>query len=222
MLLLIQNDAAVPPGLFAPLLAARRVPVATWRPFAGEPPPEPAQLSGCIVLGGYLGVQDLPSAPALAAVRRFMADLLARDLPQLGICLGGQLLADLLGAEVFAGVGGERGCQPLQLSAAGQSDPLFAGFPASFPVFQWHNDSFAIPPGAEHLAFSAACPGQALRSGRAWGVQFHPEVDAAIVASWRRKCGADPALEADFAAHRRELEAGAARLLDNFLAIAGR
>jgi GMP synthase (glutamine-hydrolysing) len=221
MILFVQNDPAVPAGRYAQLLDAWQVPCATWRPDRGASPPDFEPLAGVLVLGGYMGVHDGETCPCLATVRTFMAGLLARDIPLLGICLGGQLLAAVLGGEVRSGVNGEHGCRPLQLTAAGQVDPLFAGLPPSFPVFQWHNDSFGIPPGAIHLAFSADCPGQVVRSARAWCVQFHPEVTAAIVAAWVRKSGAGTAGLTEFLRREKELAVVAESLLRNFLTIAG-
>lgn len=221
MILIVQNDAAVPAGRFARLLEDWQIPRATWRPDRGEAPPAFSGLSGVIILGGYMGVHDQERYPYLTTVRQFMTGLLTRDIPQLGICLGGQLLAAVLGGEVRTATAGERGCRQLLLTDAGRADPLFAGIPAAFPVFQWHHDSFTVPPDALHLARSADCPGQAVRSARAWGVQFHPEVTPAIVASWRRKTGAPAAVVAEFREREGELAAVAKRLLDNFLAIAG-
>jgi GMP synthase-like glutamine amidotransferase len=221
MILFIQNDVAVPSGLYGTLLAERKVPHRLWRPFAGEAPPELSTLAGVIVLGGYMGVHEEERYPFLAVVKAFMSALLARNVPQLGICLGGQLLASVLGAEVRSATGGEHGCRTVRLTAAGRSDPLFAGLAQDFPVFEWHNDSFAVPPAAAHLAASAACPGQALRAGRAWGVQFHPEVDAGIVEAWRLRSGFGAEASNEFRRRQKDLQAGAVRLLENFLAIAG-
>ena len=218
MILFVQNDDAVPAGRFASLLAVWQVPTRTWRPDRGESLPDLNTIRGVIILGGYMGVHDGARYPYLATVRTLMAELLARDIPQLGICLGGQLLAAVLGGEVRSASHGERGCHTLQLTAAGQSDPLFAGLPATVPVFQWHNDSFTLPPGALHLAMSADCPGQALRAGRAWGVQFHPEVTVEIIAAWARKCGAGPEVVAEFGACEAALAEVAQRLLGNFVA----
>ena len=62
-----------------------------------------------------------------------------------------------------------------------------AGVPPTFCALQWHNDSFDLPPGATHLAGSRDCPVQAFRYRNAWAVQFHPEVDAGVVAEWNRR-----------------------------------
>lgn len=221
MILIVQNDPAVPAGRFARLLDDWQVPWKIWRPDLGQAPPEFAALKGAIVLGGYMGVHDQARYPYLATVKTFMADLLTRDIPQLGICLGGQLLAAVLGGEVRAGVGGERGCRSLLLTAAGQTDPLFAGLPPAFAVFQWHHDSFAVPPGAVHLAHSAVCPGQVIRAGRAWGAQFHPEVTPEIVAPWQLRTGAPAEVVAEFREREEELAISAVRLLRNFLALSG-
>ncbi len=221
MILFVQNDAAVPAGRFARLLDAWQVPWNTWRPDLGEIPPDFATLAAVIVLGGYMGVHEQGRYPFLATVRSFMDGLLARDIPQLDICLGGQLLAAVLGGEVRAGAGGERGCRVLRLTAAGQADPLFVGLPPAFAVFQWHNDSFAVPAGADHLAFSADCPGQVVRTGRAWGVQFHPEVTLEIVASWQRWTGAAAEVVAEFREREEALATAAEQLLRNFLRLSG-
>lgn len=221
MLLIVENDVHCPAGLYAELLKSWAVPHGWWRPYAGEPLPPLGELQATIVLGGAMGVGDEAEYPFLRAEKQFLKDCLAHELPCFGICLGGQLLAEVLGAPVHSRRHGEHGCSRVSLTAAGQSDPLLRGLPDPFPTFHWHNDSFEIPAGALHLAFTPACAGQAFRFGSAWGVQFHPEVDEAIVEVWRRRVQGDVAVVEDFRRHWPELQAGGARLLANFLQIAG-
>ena len=119
----------------------------------------------------------------------------------------------------------ERGTLTVRLTAAGERDPLFTGIPPEFVTFQWHNDAFEIPAGATLLASSAACPGQAFRYGPcAWGTQFHPEVDRAIVdrwARWSKKTAplADEFVAAFISEEQSYLE-HSRRLLGNFLKLA--
>jgi GMP synthase (glutamine-hydrolysing) len=205
MLLIIQNDPEVPAGNFNRTLTGLEIPCRTIHPYAGDTIPQTAEVSAAIVLGGAMGVHDTAKHPFLVEVRGFIGDCVRMGTPFLGICLGGQLLADMLGGRVtslspFA----EKGTSTVILTGAGDRDPLFSGIPHEFVSFQWHNDSFEIPVGGTHLAFSTACPGQAFRFGpSAWGTQFHPEADRAIVDSWARWT--------DDTAHR------AGELLDDFV-----
>ena len=95
----------------------------------------------------------------------------------LGICLGAQLLADVLGGEVTRAPFEEIGWHPVELTEAGRQLKVFAHFPDRFTTLQWHGDTFSIPPGAVHAAFSEAVPNQAfaLDDGRVVGLQFHLE-----------------------------------------------
>jgi GMP synthase (glutamine-hydrolysing) len=107
--------------------------------------------------------------------------------PFLGVCLGAQLLAASLGAEVRAGDRPEVGVLPVEVTGGGRADPVFGVLGGRFPALQWHGDTFAIPAGAVHLARSAAYPSQAFRFGAAaYGVQFHVEVTDAMLAEWRQ------------------------------------
>lgn len=216
---ILQLDPEVPAGVFADLLAAWRVPFRILRPDLGEA--VPAARLPVIVLGGRLGVHDEAQHPFLREVKDFMAACLAAGTPLLGICLGGQLLSAVAGGMVSSNRHGEKGLVGIALTTAGESDPLFAGLGEGLRAFEWHNDSFTIPPGAEHLAGSPTCPGQAFRIGRAWGLQFHPEVDEAIVASWSRGEADRQELTATFAAAAVSHQALAATLLANFLRSAG-
>ncbi len=184
-------------------------------------------LSAVIVLGGAMGVHDTGRHPFLVELKSFIRACVTQKIPFLGICLGGQLLSDALGGEVTSGSPfGEKGTLPVRLTAAGLADPLFAGVPEEFVTFQWHNDSFAIPAGAFRLAESAACPNQAFRCGeKAWGTQFHPEVDRAIVDCWARwseetRPSADDYLTA-FAAGEEAYRSASRRMLRNFVALSG-
>jgi GMP synthase (glutamine-hydrolysing) len=221
MIHIIQSDPRVPAGIYGQYLQDKDILHRTVRLFVDEPLPPPAEVSAVIVLGGTMGVCDEDDFPFLAPLKRFMRAAAEAGTPLLGICLGGQLLAEALGGEVRSRHQGEKGLQAIHLTADGQSDPLFTGLPATFTAFEWHNDSFCVPPGALHLAASAGCRGQAFRRRNAWGVQFHPEVDREIVAAW--SVAVDPAgdYSAQFAAGEATHRAVAQRLLENFLAFVG-
>jgi GMP synthase (glutamine-hydrolysing) len=227
MLLIIQNDPEVPPGNFAETIRALNIPYRIVHPYAGETLPTLSEVSAAIVLGGAMGVHDTAEHPFLVQVKAFIRECVRTETPLLGVCLGGQLLADLLGGRVTVNSPhGEKGTLKVLLTATGEEDPLFAGIPHEFVTFQWHNDSFEIPPGGTLLASSSACAGQAFRFGAmAWGTQFHPEVNRAIVGCWARWTGktaphADRFL-ADFILAEQSYLDVSRRLLVNFLRIAG-
>ncbi|WP_243688400.1 type 1 glutamine amidotransferase [Geotalea toluenoxydans] len=166
MLLVVQNDPRVPLGTYADYLAEAGAPFRTIRPYAGEALPNPAGIGAVIVLGGAMGVNDVAKYPFLDGVKDFIADTVACKVPLLGICLGGQLLAHVLGAPVVCNSPwGEKGTLPVTLTVPGSADPLFREIDRRFMTFQWHNDSFAIPNGGELLASSSTCPNQAFRFG---------------------------------------------------------
>jgi len=212
---IIQNDPEVPSGAFAEFLTEWRVPYHILRADLHQELLTDAD--AVVVLGGVMGVHDEAAHPFLRQVKDHVGRLLAAGTPLLGICLGGQLLADVTGGTVSSNCRGEKGLVDLTLTAAGSDDPLFAGIAGRFAAFQWHNDSFTVPPGASHLASSALCPGQAFRLGNAWGIQFHPEVDGSIVANWSRDAKQQQQLIAAFAGAEQTHRAMARRLLTNFL-----
>src|SRR5262249_62055310 len=104
------------------------------------------------------------------------------DKPVLGVCLGAQLIAAALGAEVRPGPAPEIGFATVRIRDPG--DPVVGGLAPDAAVLHWHGDVFDLPEGAEVLAWSAQTQNQAFRIGNAWGLLFHPEADAALVESW--------------------------------------
>lgn len=145
---------------------------------------------GLVMLGGGMMPSDDDAAPWLAGERSLAAAALDRDLPTLGICLGGQLLAHVAGGTVRQSFGEpEAGSTPISLQPAAADDPLFSGLPAEVRAIEHHKDAITtLPPGAVWLARSTRCPYQAFRLGvRAWGLQFHPESSADRVARWDRQ-----------------------------------
>lgn len=216
---ILQSDPEVPAGVLAKLLSEWQVPFRILRVDLCEAfPLEPGAV---IVLGGAMGVHDEERHPFLRPLKQFMADMLGAGTPLIGICLGGQLLAEVAGGEVSSNCRGEKGLVEIGLTASGAADPLFAGIASSFRAFQWHNDSFALPPGALHLAASLICPGQAFRIGNAWGIQFHPEVDAAIIAAWSHRIASGSRHVDEFTSAEPAHRALCRQLLANFLAVAG-
>lgn len=156
--------------------------VHTVKPLAGQPLPAHEEIAGAVVMGGPMNVDKVGRFPALAAEREWLAEAVRRELPVLGVCLGAQLLARALGAEVRAGEGPEIGFAPVEISAPG--DPVLGALAPSTDVLHWHGDVFDLPDGAQPLASSAKTEHQAFRAGNAWGALFHPEADYALVEAW--------------------------------------
>ena len=110
-----------------------------------------------------------------------------KDKAVLGICLGSQLLARAFGGTNQIGGAREFGWCPVSLTQDGAADPVLRVAPRDFSIFQWHDDTFGLPPGAIHLARSAEAENQAFRIGRAtYGIQFHFEADRRLVGEWNR------------------------------------
>ena len=147
--------------------------------------------SGLILMGGSMSVNDdLPWIPREIACIRQALD---RGLPVLGICLGSQLIAKALGSRVYPNSVKEIGFAPVCFTESAASDRLFTGFTGPETVLHWHGETFDLPLGAEHLAWSDNCRNQAYRAGaNVYGLQFHLEVTPEMLGNWVREnaaCG---------------------------------
>ena len=135
------------------------------------------------VMGGPMSVND--ALPWLVDEVAALRQLIARDIPIIGHCLGGQLLARALGAPVTRMPYTESGWQSMQRLPAAADSPWLAHLPHTFEIFQWHGDTFAVPNGAQPLFSSHWCANQAF----AWGdkvlaLQGHPEMTEALIEQW--------------------------------------
>lgn len=163
--------------------------VSCSRFWAGDALPAQQDFDFLIVMGGPMGVYDEAVYSWLGAEKAFLRQTVGTGKPILGICLGAQLLADVLGAEVKSNGQREIGWFPL---AHGPELPvaLAALLPDGRTVFHWHGDTFAIPRGALHLWTSAACRNQAFLYGpRILGLQFHLETTPDSLAGLIENCG---------------------------------
>lgn len=184
-------------GTFDPLLRAAGFRI-RYVNFGRTPEAQPDidRYDGLIALGGPMCVDQADRYPHLKTEIAAIGEAIERGMPLLGICLGAQLIAAALGARVHKNPVKEIGWYPLQPTAAAANDPLFRHFNDREIIFQWHGDTFDIPRGAVQLARSADCENQAFRYGdRTYGLQFHLEVDTALIDRWLTT-----------PAHQRELE----------------
>jgi len=224
MLTLIQNDQEVPAGNLLAWFREFKIPFQIVRPYSGEALPAISDVSALVILGGAMGVHDSCRYPHLLEVKTFIHQAVFQTVPLLGICLGGQLLADVLGAPVHSQKNGEMGLHSVALLAPATTDPLFHDVPGVFTTFQWHNDSFETPGDAVCLASSPVCSYQAFRYGdNQYGLQFHPEVTRSIVSSWLENYGSEQdsaRIMEDFVRAEDEYFAVSRKLLENFLRIA--
>lgn len=157
----------------------------------GAATPDIAAYDGLIFLGGPMSAND--PLPYLDRERVLVAQAVERGQPLLGICLGSQLIARSLGADVHRNSETEIGWFDIHLTEAAADDALFGGLQGPETVFHWHSDTWELPPGAARLAGSKACGNQAFRAGRnIYGLQFHLEVTTAMIADWMEQddnCG---------------------------------
>ena len=174
--LILQHEKATPPGLIAPWLAEQSAVVDTLRIDEDERLVDPRQYDLIVSLGSEFAAFD-DAIPFVQREALLFEDAIEGDVPILGLCFGGQMLARVLGANVYRSQKSEIGWLPVRTN-----DPKLVG---EGPWFQWHFDVFTAPPGADVLAVTDTGP-QAFVAGRSLGLQFHPEVTPAIMEQWVR------------------------------------
>lgn len=156
--------------------------------YLGEALPATAENhDAAVLLGGGQNALDDAGYPYIPALLELVRDFEARDKAVLGICLGSQLMARAFGGRNQIGGASEFGWCEVALTEGAAGDPVLSALPRRFPIFQWHDDTFALPPGATWLATNGVARNQAFRVGRAaYGIQFHFEADRALVTEWNR------------------------------------
>jgi len=197
-ILVIENARDAPVARLGEWLVAAGAELDIRNAEAGDRLPDQlADYAGLVVLGGGMNAYDYAKAPWLPRVRQLLTEAVQAELPTLGVCLGGQLLAAATGGRVRPAELGEYGAQLVAKRQAAGADPLFRELPITPDVLQWHVDEVSqLPPGAVLLASSPGCEVQAFRVGRlAWGIQFHLETTPDIVRAW---AATDAELLADY------------------------
>jgi len=185
--LVVQNDRSGGPGRFERWWQDAGLQVDVVHAYAGEQIPDLDDHDGLALLGGGLMPDDDTGGPWLPREREVSVQARERDIPQLGICLGGQLIAHVAGGTVTARHGlPEAGSTVLTTRPEAADDPLFSGMEPEFRAIEHHVDQItALPEDAVWLASSERCPVQAFRVGPVtWGVQFHPEVAVDRLRQW--------------------------------------
>lgn len=224
--IMIRHLAFEDAGILAPVLAARGYAASTRD--AGVDDLRDTALDGSdllIVLGGPIGAYEETKYPFLVDELKLLERALAAGTAVLGICLGAQLLARVLGARVYPGRAKEIGIAPIKLSADGARSCL-AHLTDDRSVLHWHGDTFDLPEGALRLASTAITPNQAFARGSALGLQFHIEAEPSKFERWLightgelAAAGIDvPALRAHAARELPAIAAAGARAIDAWLA----
>lgn len=179
----LQHLAAEPLGIIGEALEAGGIDAEYVRVFAGDPVPGDMNgAAGLVVMGGSMAVYEQGEYPFLSHEIRLMEVALKAEKPVLGICLGSQLLASALGAEVRKADQKEIGWLPITMTEAASADRMFRGVEPSFTAYHWHGDVFDLPAGAAVLASSTQTDCQAFAyQERAYGLLFHLEATHKIV-----------------------------------------
>lgn len=225
-ILVVQPDPADPLDLFDRHFSSAGLSTRVIRPFDGDQVPGRVDAAGLLVLGGDMGAHDDDKYPWLADVRALLSSAVQQEIPTLGICLGGQLLAASRGGIVEQGAAGmEVGAVRVNARAELKRDALLSrvSWPATYATM--HRDAVAVlPPEATWLAESDLYPHQAFRVGSmSWGVQFHPEVSLPRFRDWAGYVKSDPETKlriergtAEFAAMTNAVSVAAEQLANSF------
>lgn len=185
-LLVLQHILREHPSNIAEYARDRNVTLDVIGLWKSEPIPDVSLYDGLIVLGGPMGVYEEYTG------KKEELDVIQKHIgavPMLGICLGAQLLAHVLGAKVYPHIKSgkhlkEVGYYTVEHTEEGKVSPLFKDLPSEMKVLQWHGDTFDIPEGATHIATAPLCKNQAFSKGNTHGLQFHVEATPTMVATW--------------------------------------
>lgn len=156
--------------------------------FEGETPPRLEEFDWLVILGGPMNIYEDEKYPWLTLEKSFIKRAIKEGKIVLGICLGAQLIADVLGGKVRRNELREIGWHSVSLTPEGSNSEIFGHLPEKFVALQWHGDTFDIPPGAAWMAKSDACAHQAFQHGRAMGLQFHLEASMKSIDDLIKNC----------------------------------
>ncbi|MEX0755830.1 MAG: type 1 glutamine amidotransferase [Actinomycetota bacterium] len=184
-ILFVRNDPSDTLGIAPEVYTADGIPFETVEAHAGQQLPPLEGFGGVVMFGGEMNVDHVSGFPFLREVRDLAGRAVEQQIPFLGICLGGQLLARALGAAVPRAPEREIGFEPIEPADDAAGDPLLSVYGPGDRVFHWHEDMVELPDGALQLARGMTTPVQAFRVGEvAWGVQFHFEIDRGEISRW--------------------------------------
>jgi len=187
--------------------------LATTHLYRGDALPAHDSYDMLLVMGGPMNIYEHGKYPWLVAEKKFIREAIDAGKAVLGACLGGQLVADVLGGPVTRNRAREIGWHPVRLRPEAAQCGLLSGWPAEFTPLSWHGDAFAIPPGALRLASSEACATQAFAYGdRVVGFQFHVEYQADSIRAMLAECADELADGGPFVQAPEEILAGLPKL----------
>lgn len=164
--------------------------------------PDLDEVSGLVVLGGKMSAYQTEEYPFLKREHSIVEEAIERDIPMIGICLGAQILARVLGAKVEPMSAKGLGFMRVDATPEGREDPVASSFAPDMRVLLFHEDAFDLPPNAEPLLTDASGKEQAFRFGRAYGMQFHFEPTESLIAGW---CDMMPNFEEEWGVSKDDL-----------------
>lgn len=187
--LVIQHLPHEDAGLLGQVMDQAGITPDVWQAWTDRAvPDDPWKYDAVVALGGDMNTDDDADWPHLPDVRRLLGDAVRHDVPVLGLCLGAQLLAEATGGSVTHGRP-EIGYVPIHRTPAGHCHPVVSAVADHTPFFNAHGDYITPPPGATVLAHSSRTPVHAFSLGSALALQYHPEVDATVVAGYVKAPG---------------------------------
>lgn len=224
--LVIQNCQTETIGFYEDYLRQHQIPFDTFPAYLNQELPSPSIYDFFIIGGTPISVSKLNKYNFLSQERKYLEKVIVSDKFCLGICFGGQLLANILGADVRKNPVPEIGIYEVELTLQGKKDPCWEGFPEFFPVFQWHNDTFDLPSGAKLLVKGEICLNQAFRLKNVMGLQFHLEIGSTQALDWavkykqelRQVAKTKKQIGDEYRLHQSEMKKLAFRLMDNIFA----
>jgi GMP synthase (glutamine-hydrolysing) len=176
------------------VLHAARIALDERRVYEGDPLPALDAVEGVLSLGGEQSVTGIGGDPVLSAEAALLRAAVAHGMPVLGVCLGAQLLAHALGGTVAPLPRRRLDWAPIVPTPAASGDPVLGALPARAHALHWNGDGFTLPPGGVELLAPSGGSVEGFRAGAsAWGIQFHPEVDAEALEHWYADWPDEPA-----------------------------